>query len=294
MSGGVVRAASIRSVQRATSRSCAPVSRAWRTGETSRSASASAASVSDLRPLGAGPREGHDPVPRVGRAMDRQPAAAFAVVGPEAADPGDGRGDGIGPVAGRHVGAELDERVAAGIALAVPGPAPADGDLELDHRLEPVDVRALEQAGLDQTHGPGRIARCQRLDWPDDRRVRAAGGPVHRRARRPAGRDRRRPAGIPRRPRAPGQHRLRQLHAGRRRRGRALGGGVPRPSWAPRSSAGPTRPDASATTVVATFHGPAGRAAGAADRPHGHGLRPGHRAPPGRSGSTTASPTARA
>ena len=52
----------------------------------------------------------------------------------------------------------------AGIALAVPGPPPADGDLELDHRLEPVDVRAFEQAGLDQSHGPGRIARCQRLD----------------------------------------------------------------------------------------------------------------------------------
>ena len=52
--------------------------------------------------------------------------------------------------------------MAAGVALAVPRPAPADRDLELDHRLEPVDVGAFEQAGLDQSHGPGRIARCQR------------------------------------------------------------------------------------------------------------------------------------
>ena len=94
--------------------------------------------------------------------MDGEPAAALAVVGPQAPDPGDDRRDRIGPVAGRDVGAEADERVAPGIALAVPGPPPADGDLELDHRLEPVDIRTLEQAGLDQAHGPGRIARCPR------------------------------------------------------------------------------------------------------------------------------------
>ena len=55
-------------------------------------------------------------------------------------------------------GPEPDERVALGIALAVPGPPPADGDLELDHRLQPVDVGSFEQAGLDQSHGPDRIA----------------------------------------------------------------------------------------------------------------------------------------
>ena len=43
--GGVVRAASMRSVQRVTSRSWAPVSWAVRDGETSRSARAMAASV---------------------------------------------------------------------------------------------------------------------------------------------------------------------------------------------------------------------------------------------------------
>jgi len=60
--------------------------------------------------------------------------------------------------------AKVDECVPPGIALAVPGPTPPDGDLELDHRLQPVDVGAFEEAGLDQSHGPGRIARWQRLD----------------------------------------------------------------------------------------------------------------------------------
>ncbi len=46
----------------------------------------------------------------------------------------------------------------AWIALAVERPSAADGELQLDHRLEPVDVGSLEEAGLDQTHGPGRIA----------------------------------------------------------------------------------------------------------------------------------------
>ncbi len=45
-SGGVVRASAIRSVQRASSRSCAPVRRAPRAGETSRSVRAMDASVS--------------------------------------------------------------------------------------------------------------------------------------------------------------------------------------------------------------------------------------------------------
>ena len=131
------------------------------------------------RPLGADPREGDDPVPRVRRAMDGHPAAALAVVGAQPADPGDDRRDRIGPVAGRDRRAEVDQRVAAGVALAVPGPPPADGDLELDHRLEPVDVGPFEQAGLDQSHGPGRIARCQRP------RLRAMTAPTDAAARRP-------------------------------------------------------------------------------------------------------------
>ena len=50
---------------------------------------------------------------------------------------------------------EPDQGVAGRVPLAVPGPSPADGHLDLDHRLEPVDVGALEQADLDQ------VARCR-------------------------------------------------------------------------------------------------------------------------------------
>jgi len=69
-----------------------------------------------------------------------------------------------GTVAWRHARAQVDQGMAARIALAVPRPAPADGDLQLDHRLEPVDVGTFEQAGLDQAHGPGRIASARGLD----------------------------------------------------------------------------------------------------------------------------------
>ena len=65
---------------------------------------------------------------------------------------------GSGHSRGGHRRAQPDEGVAARVALAVPRPATTDRDLHLDHRLEPVDVRALEQADLDQSHGPGRIA----------------------------------------------------------------------------------------------------------------------------------------
>ena len=40
---------------------------------------------------------------------------------------------------------------------ALPGPRPADRDLDLDHRHEPVDVGAFEQADLDETHDPDTI-----------------------------------------------------------------------------------------------------------------------------------------
>ena len=112
-----------------------------------------------LGALGALPREGHDPVAGVRGAMDdarrREPSPWSARRRRIQADE---RGDRVGPVAGRHPRAEPDERMSPGVPLAVPRPTAADGDLELDHRLEPVDVRAFEQAGLDQSHGPGRIA----------------------------------------------------------------------------------------------------------------------------------------
>ena len=161
-SGGVVRAASIRSVQRASSRSCAPVSWAVRDGETSRSARASAASLNVwarsapvhgkvmIQWPGSDERWTASPLrPSPWSVRSRRIQATVAAIA-------------IRPVAGGHVGAEVDQRVAPRIALPVPGPPPADGELELDHRLEPVDIRTFEQAGLDQTHGPGRIARCPR------------------------------------------------------------------------------------------------------------------------------------
>src|SRR5829696_9024395 len=93
--------------------------------------------------------------------MDGETAAGLAMVDPQAADPRGCRGDGIGPLTGRNVRSQLDERVPARVALPVPRPAPPDGELELDHRLEPIDVGTVKQASLDQAHGPGRIARCQ-------------------------------------------------------------------------------------------------------------------------------------
>ena len=80
-------------VQRASSRSWAPVSWAVRDGDTSRSARASAASAIVRARSAPDPREGDDPVARVGRAVDRQAAAALAVVGPQPPDPGGERGD---------------------------------------------------------------------------------------------------------------------------------------------------------------------------------------------------------
>ena len=130
-----------------------------RDGDTSRSASASAASVrasarsapthgkvtiqcpgSDERWTARPPR----PSPWSARSRRIQ-ATTVAATGSGQSRAGHGR-------------PEVDQRVAPGIALPVPGPAPPDGDLELDHRLQPVDVGAFEEAGLDQSHGPGRIA----------------------------------------------------------------------------------------------------------------------------------------
>src|SRR6185369_13923297 len=50
--------------------------------------------------------------------------------------------------------------VAARAALPVPRPAPADRDLDLHDRLEPVDVGALEESDLDQSHGRGIVLRA--------------------------------------------------------------------------------------------------------------------------------------
>ena len=161
--GGVVRASAIRAAQRASSRSCAagqprpPDGRDVALGEGERRLGDRAG------PLRAGPREGDDPVARVRRAVDGDAAAALAVLDPEAPDPVDERAR-PGRASSR-AGTAAPSRTRAwrpGLALAVPGPPPADRDLDLDHRLEPVDVRSLEQADLDQAHGPARIASGER------------------------------------------------------------------------------------------------------------------------------------
>src|SRR5436305_8425806 len=91
------------------------------------------------------------------RAVDGDAAASLAVIDAQPPDPADELRDGQRPVARRYGGAEVDQRVAARAPLAVPRPAPPDGELDLDHRLEPVHVRALEEPDLDQSHGSRRI-----------------------------------------------------------------------------------------------------------------------------------------
>ena len=44
-----------------------------------------------------------------------------------------------------------------GVALTVPGLVIAHGDLDLDRRLEAEEVRAFQEADLDETHGGARI-----------------------------------------------------------------------------------------------------------------------------------------
>ena len=56
------------------------------------------------------------------------------------------------------MGAELHEGVPLRLTPAVPRATPADRDLDLHHRLEPVQVWSFEQADLDQAHSPARIA----------------------------------------------------------------------------------------------------------------------------------------
>ena len=75
----------------------------------------------------------------------------------EPADPGHDRGDGIRPLSGRHGGAEPDQGVAAGIALSVPRPATPTATSTLTTGSSRRHC-SLEQADLDQSHGPGRIA----------------------------------------------------------------------------------------------------------------------------------------
>ena len=233
--------------------------RSARTGETSRSVRATAASA--IARARSAPVHGNVTIqwPGSDERWTADAAAALAVVEAEPADPVDDLLDPARPVASRDRRAEPDERVAAGLALAVPRPPPADRDLDLDHRRQPVDVRSLEQSDLDQAHGPARITRrpARRLavvDTLDRARIRRH----RRRARRARGGHPGRRAGLPRRPRAPRQHRLRQLHAGGRRRGRPVRRRLPGGARGARSRPGRIRRDASGRRSSGTLRGAPG------------------------------------
>ena len=89
--------------------------------------------------------------------MNPDPADAFAVCRAKAARPPCERLDRFRPLTLREAGTEVNEGVAGGYPLAEPCPAPTDGHLDLDHRLQPVDIGSLQEACLDQSHSPRRI-----------------------------------------------------------------------------------------------------------------------------------------
>ena len=91
--------------------------------------------------------------------MDHDTRPTLVVVDPQPPDPVDEGVDLGRPIAPRDVNTEMNEGVAARSSLAIPGPPPADGDFDLDHRLEPIDVGSLEEPDLDLSHGPARITR---------------------------------------------------------------------------------------------------------------------------------------
>ena len=112
--GGVERASAIRGVHRASRRSWAPVSRARTDGRHVAFGQGEAASAMRVGPFRAGPRERDDPVARIRRAVDADPAAALAVLRPEAPRPVDDAVDWPGQRRAGDLGREPDERVATG------------------------------------------------------------------------------------------------------------------------------------------------------------------------------------
>ena len=98
-------------------------------------------------------------MPGVGRSVDRdRTRGAVGMLASKASNPVGERGDSHVLGGSRHRRREPDEVVRGGVAASEPGPAPADRDLELQHRLEPVQVWAIQGSDLDQAHGPARIA----------------------------------------------------------------------------------------------------------------------------------------
>ena len=103
-------------------------------------------------------------------------------------------------VARRDRAHQVHPRVRAGHPLAVPGPSAADGDLDLDRRLEAVHVRAIQETDLDESHGVaedtqrggGRRRRRRDLRLPPRPRLGRCPTSSPRRALAPHGHPRRR------------------------------------------------------------------------------------------------------
>jgi glutamate carboxypeptidase len=92
--------------------------------------------------------------------MNEDAGTALVVVHAQPPDPIDDALDLPRPILPGDRRAEANDRVTTRLTLAVPGSPPADRDLDLDHRRQPVDVRSLEESDLDQAHGPPRIPRA--------------------------------------------------------------------------------------------------------------------------------------
>jgi len=90
--------------------------------------------------------------------MDANAADALVLLPAEAPRPAGDRRHAFRPLPLGNARSEANKRVLSRLALAEPGPSPPDRDLDLDHRLQPVDVGALQESDLDKSHDPGRIA----------------------------------------------------------------------------------------------------------------------------------------
>ena len=100
------------------------------------------------------PRIGHDPVAGARSCGGWSPARAAPGAGGAAGVP---RGARATTTRARRVGrtgrSQPNERMARRQARAIPGPPPADGHLDLDRGLEPVQVGSVEEPDFDEAHG---------------------------------------------------------------------------------------------------------------------------------------------
>ncbi len=89
--------------------------------------------------------------------MDPDGPRLLPVVRAQPARPGNDIGDSVRPLAGGDVAGEVHQGAVRRRAGTVPGVRPADDDLDLDDRQQPVDVGPFEQPDLEQSHGPDTL-----------------------------------------------------------------------------------------------------------------------------------------